>query len=205
MFISMPTVVQVRFRRWNEVIKTPEPPASLPLTTTLWHFARGMAFAADGRANDARTELTALRAMKPKIAELKIDPQGGDDARKVGELCDTMLQAAIARVEKNSAQEIALLQQAATLQDSLNYNEPSDWLLPARESLGGALLRAGKPAEAEKVFRDELAREPRNGRALFGLAEALRQQHRASDAAFVEHQFEAAWKDADTKLNVENL
>ena len=74
-----------------------------------------------------------------------------------------------------------------------------------RESYGAMLLRAGKPAEAEKIFRADLERFPRNGRSLFGLAASLKAQGNAEGARLVEMQFKDAWKEADTKLSVEGL
>lgn len=87
----------------------------------------------------------------------------------------------------------------------LNYNEPEDWHLPVRESLGGALLSNGEHSDAEKVFRAELEKHRRNGRELFGLVESLRAQGKTHDAAFVQREFEASWKNADTKLSKEDL
>lgn len=97
------------------------------------------------------------------------------------------------------------MRQAVATQDDMDYTEPPDWFYPTRESLGGLLLQAGRPAEAEKVFRDDLQRNPRNPRSLFGLTQALKAQDRQHDAAWVEQQFQAAWKNADTKLRVEDL
>jgi hypothetical protein len=74
-----------------------------------------------------------------------------------------------------------------------------------REVLGGALLANGDNTTAEKVFRAELQRHHRNGRALFGLAEALRRQGKESAAKSVQVEFEKAWQYADTKLTVSSL
>jgi hypothetical protein len=86
-----------------------------------------------------------------------------------------------------------------------SYNEPADWDLPGREFVGGALLATGDYARAESVFREEIARRPRNGRAQFGLAESFRKQSKTSSSQMVQNEFETAWKDADTKLSVESL
>ncbi|HYV41758.1 MAG TPA: hypothetical protein VEO02_08225, partial [Thermoanaerobaculia bacterium] len=94
---------------------------------------------------------------------------------------------------------------AVALQDGLSYDEPPPWYYPVRESLGSALLRDGQAGEAEKVFREDLAKNPRNGRSLFGLLEALKAQKKTADAVWVDRQFAAAWKDADTKLKIEDL
>jgi hypothetical protein len=97
------------------------------------------------------------------------------------------------------------LKKAVAAQDALAYDEPPDWFFPVRESLGGALLRAGNAAEAEKIFREDLVRNPRNGRSLFGLWQTLVAQKKMTDAAWAKSQYEAAWKDADVTLSVENL
>jgi len=94
---------------------------------------------------------------------------------------------------------------AVEFEDGVAYDEPPAWYLPVRESLGGALLRQGRPADAERVFRADLERNRRNGRSLFGLMIALTAQQRAYEAALVRQQFEGAWRHADTSLRQEDL
>ncbi len=94
---------------------------------------------------------------------------------------------------------------AVEIQDTLNYDEPPDWYYPVRESLGGTLLAARKPTEAEQVFREDLKKNPRNPRSLFGLMHSLKAQQKEADAAWVEKQFNAGWKNADTELQVAGL
>jgi len=89
--------------------------------------------------------------------------------------------------------------------DAVHYNEPADWDLPVREIFGAVLLLNGDNAEAEKVFRAEIAKHQRNGRALYGLAESLRRQGKETSAQMVQREFEQAWATADTKLTVRNL
>jgi hypothetical protein len=97
------------------------------------------------------------------------------------------------------------LKEAVKVEDTLKYDEPPDWFYPVRESLGAVLLLNGNAAEAEKVFREDLDRNPRNPRSLFGLAETLRAQNRAYDAQFVDKQFHSNWKSAEIKLKVADL
>jgi tetratricopeptide (TPR) repeat protein len=94
---------------------------------------------------------------------------------------------------------------AVAIQEPLNYDEPADWSYPVRESLGAALLAAGNAPEAERVFRLDLQQNPRNPRSLYGLMQALEAQGNGSDAAWVEAQFNAAWKNADSKLSLKAL
>ena len=115
------------------------------------------------------------------------------------------LDARIAEARKDSTAAIESWRQAVAAEDLLAYDEPAAWQNPMRESLGAALLAAGQPAEAEKVFRADLERNPRNPRSLFGLAESLKAQGKSADAAWVQAQFEAAWKHADTKLSIGDL
>jgi hypothetical protein len=102
------------------------------------------------------------------------------------------------------------LTHAVAIQDTLKYGEPPDWFFPVRESLGAALLLKGDAVGAEKVFRVDLDRNPRNPRSLFGLQQALKAQSRDYDATFVEKEFDASWKGRTptgsvTRLKVEDL
>ncbi len=115
-----------------------------------------------------------------------------------GHILDARIAAS--RGEKNAS--IDHWKQAVAVQDTLNYDEPPDWYYPVRESLGAALLNAGKSTEAEAVFREDLRRNPRNPRSLFGLTQSLRAQKREADAAWTDSQFKSAWKSADTPLQL---
>jgi tetratricopeptide (TPR) repeat protein len=117
-------------------------------------------------------------------------------------LASQILEARIAMASNNKEKAIAHWQKAVDIQDTLRYDEPPDWYYPVRESLGAALLAAGKPTEAEQVFREDLKRNPRNPRSLFGLQHSLKSQNKNADAAWVESQFQTAWKNADTTLDL---
>src|SRR5258708_6396370 len=105
-----------------------------------------------------------------------------------------VLGAKIAVAKKDVPGAIAQLNEAITIQDSLKYGEPPDWFYPVRESLGALLLMNNKPAEAEKIFRDDLARMPRNPRSLSGRREALKAKPRDQDAQCADQQFRTAWR-----------
>jgi hypothetical protein len=115
------------------------------------------------------------------------------------------LDARIARARKDRGAEIAHWRRGVELQDGLNYMEPPDWHYSLREPLGGALLRGGEAAEAEEVFRKDLALNPRNGRSLFGLLEALKAQQKRVSIEWVEREFGAAWKHAGASLRIPDL
>lgn len=203
MFVPYPKVSLVRFARWDEVFNEPKPEPELKITTAFWHFARGSAYAATNQVPKAEAELTALQAL---IKTIPGDaPLGNTGAVNTLKVADLALAGKIAYARGDKEAAFNLLTKAVAAEDATGYNEPADWDLPVREFLGGALLASGDFARAESVFREEIERHPRNGRALFGLAESLRKQGKDSSARMVQGEFETAWQNADTKLTVESL
>jgi Tfp pilus assembly protein PilF len=120
-------------------------------------------------------------------------------------LAAATLDAELAAASGDSVAEIAAWRQAITAEAALQYDEPPAWFYPVRQSLAAALLHGGQAAEAEKVFREALAKHPRDGRLLFGLWQTLLAQKRPSEAELVENQFLAAWSDATTMLTLADL
>ena len=203
MFVPYSLISLTRFSRWDEVAKEPQPAPELKITTGFWHFARGSAYAATNQVAKADAELAALQAL---IKTIPADaPMGNSGAVNVLKVADATLAGKIAYARGDKEAAFNLLTKAVAAEDATSYNEPSDWDLPVREFFGGALLASGEYARAESVFRAEIQKHPRNGRALFGLAESLRKQGKTSSAQMVQVEFETAWQDADTKLSVDAL
>ena len=203
-FILTPLWVDARFGKWDAVLATPEPAKELPGTHVMWRYTRTLAFA-------ARSEREQAAAEREKFsAEAKVFPPGANfgefnTAKDVLGMATHILDARIAMAAGNKEQAIRHWQTAVEMQDALNYDEPPDWYYPVRESLGSALLAAGRPTEAEQVFREDLERNPRNPRSLYGLMHSLQAQQKNADAAWVEKQFTTAWKNADTQLEISAL
>jgi tetratricopeptide (TPR) repeat protein len=198
--------VLVGFGRWNDITALTAPTTKLdgPIVVPMWHFARGMAFAATGDLASAQTESAAVGKSVLALG-LPGSPGNYNSAHMLLGLAQLELSARIARANGDTPREVAQLEQAVAAYDRFLYTEPPDWYQPPREALGGALLRAGRYAEAENVFRADLQRNARNPRSLFGLAAALRGEGKADDAALVDSQFSAAWRNADTELTVAAL
>lgn len=203
-FLPTPILIDVRFSRWKEVLAAPAPDAKLVGTKTIWHFARGLALLSGSKLEDANCELEAGRELLKTIPE---DATFGDrnKARQVLSIPEGILAARLAVARKETDAAVALLHKAIAAEDSLAYMEPADWYLPVRETLGGVLLLAGKAAEAEKVFREDLERNRRNGRSLLGLRESLKRQGKTYAADMVDQQFRAAWRNAEVALRIEDL
>jgi tetratricopeptide (TPR) repeat protein len=205
-FMTMPTAVLIRFHRWHDILQLPAPDPSMKIETSFWHFARGMAFAGIGKLSEAQAEhgkLVAIENATP--ADALYSMPINNKTRDILKIADNLLAAKIAMAQGDSASAISTLHEAVAVQDALNYGEPPDWFFPVRESLGAVLLRSANTVEAEKVFREDLQRNPRNPRSLFGLRESLKAQKRDYDAHFVDTQFRAAWKAADTQLSLQEL
>ncbi|MEK6322017.1 MAG: tetratricopeptide repeat protein [Acidobacteriota bacterium] len=202
-FMPTPTLIMVRFNRWDDILKSPAPHLKLTGTTALWHFGRAMAYASTGKVDSAEKERSLM------VSAIKAVPKdmmyGFNTAGTVFSIAENVLCARIALAKTDKRAAVEFLKKALEVEDSLNYNEPEDWYSPVRESLGGILIMNGDYPEAEKVFRAELKKHPRNGRALFGLVESLKSQGNTAAAQFVRREFEAAWKNADIKLRVEDL
>jgi len=194
-FMTVPLAVEVRFHKWNEILKAPQPDASMQTATVFWHFARGLALASTGKLEEAEAEHKLVAEAEEKTAPDAIFQMPINNKTKdILKIAEYVLGAKIAQAKKENDDAISQLREAVTIQDGLKYNEPQDWFYPVRESLGAALLMNGDQAGAEQVFRDDLERNPRNPRSLFGLEQALKAQGRAYDATFIRKQFDASWK-----------
>jgi tetratricopeptide (TPR) repeat protein len=202
-FVRYRTFVFLRFHRWADVLNVPEPIKSSAMAEVLWHFPRGIAFAATGKTAAAEREQADFAAGAAKIPPDQ--PSGYNTSGTVLNLAGAILDARISEVKGDRKAAIQSLKKAVSLQDGMAYDEPPDWYYPVRESLGGVLLRDGQAAEAEKVFRESLAHNPRNGRSLFGLWQSLKAQDKSADAEWVHQEFLEAWKTADTELQTADL
>jgi tetratricopeptide (TPR) repeat protein len=198
--------VLLRFGRHDEILALPQPPANHPVEIAWWRFARGVALARTGKADESTKERAALAETSTKVPEDALfGGTGLESAKNILALATTVLDARIASARASQADAIRLWTSAVAAADKVPYDEPPVFYYPVRESLGGALLLSGKAEEAERVFREDLTRHPRNARSLFGLHESLIKQGKAADAEWVKRAFDDAWKDADTTLTVEGL
>jgi len=205
-FMTIPVAVEIRFHHWNEILKMPQPDASMKTATVFWHFGRGLALAGTGKVSDAEAEykiVSDAEAATPPdvIFQMPIN----NKAKDIMKIAKDVLGAKIAVAKKDNSGAIVMLREAVAIQDTLKYGEPPDWFYPVRESLGATLLMSGDAAAAEKVFRDDLERNLRNPRSLWGLHQALLQQKRTYDAGFIQKQFDASWKGGAQALKLDDL
>jgi tetratricopeptide (TPR) repeat protein len=197
----LPTLEQVlvAFRRWNEILMLPKPEATLKLHTPIWHFARGSALAATGKLPEAQSELNQLDQLRAAIpAEALFGPF--NTASNIFAVASLQLSARIDAANGDFPRAIRIMEKALAIEDVLRYNEPPDWYLYGREALGGLLLTTGDAPGAERVFREDLRRNQRKGRSLYGLRAALIAQNKSVAGDMVGGAFETAWENADVTL-----
>ncbi len=202
-FSPTPALILVRFHRWGDVLKLPEPDRGLPTANALWHFARGSAFAGTGKLSEAEAELRSLAATEKVIPGDVL--YGLNSSQSILKVAENLLAARVSITKGNKKMAVESLRAAVDAENALNYDEPPGWYMPVRESLGGGLMLSGDYSEAEKVFRSDLEKHPRNGRSLFGLAASLRAQGKQTAAEFVQNEFDIAWKRADISLRVQDF
>ncbi len=195
-FRIVPYFALTRFGKWDEMLREPAPPGFSPYSTGIYHYARGISFVAKGQPDEAEKELAKVKeALKDPILDQPLfSPNTG---RAVLSIAPEVLAAEIAASRKNYDVAVAHLERAVRLEDALVYTEPSEWHYPPRQALGALLLDAGRASEAETVYWEDLKRNRNNGWSLFGLAQALRAQGKADEAARVEARFKKSWERAD--------
>ena len=190
--VAYPQLTLVTFGRWDEVLAAPLPADGLRFAGAMAHYARGVAFAAKARWHDADL---ALGKMKNALAAT---PAGIN--RTVLKIAAQALAGEIAARQGRPDAAADRFTRAVELEDSLRYSEPPYWYYPMRHSLGKALLAAGRPQAAERVYREDLMRYPENGWALFGLEASLLAQGQDAEAGQAKERFAHAWAGADVAL-----
>ena len=188
----------IRFGAWDELLAAPRPNPALKALTGGYLFATTWALAVKGRLAEAESRLAELERLRATVTPDM--PAGLNVAPDVLALAATIAKASIAAARSDHATAIELLTAGTAQEDKLAYDEPADWFFPVRHLLGAELLKAGRAADAEAVYREDLRRNPGNGWSLFGLAQALRSQHKDVEARSIDAQFAVAWRDADVTL-----
>jgi len=199
-FRVVPYFALTRFGKWDEMLSEPEPPATSTYLKGMWHYARATAYLGKGQTNDADQELAKLNGL---MVDKSLDGPlfSPNTARAILTIAQEVLGGEIEGAKKNYDSAVAHLERAVRLEDALVYTEPAEFHFPPRQALGAVLLDAGRPAEAETVYWEDLRRNKENGWSLFGLMQALKAQAKNEDAALVEARFKKAWAGADVKLS----
>jgi tetratricopeptide (TPR) repeat protein len=189
-------LVLVRFGRWQDILDLDEPPED-SFEQGMWLHARGLAHLRTDAPDSARTALDTLSTLLAGMPD-SVTFRGHAVRHLLG-VARAILAAEIAASKARWNDAERELRDALPLEDSLEYDEPEPWIMPARHVLGAILVDAGRPAEAEVAYREALRDHRENGWSLLGLAQAIRAQGRESEADEVTRRFESAWQRADVR------
>jgi tetratricopeptide (TPR) repeat protein len=197
-FRVTPWYALTRFGKWDDMLAEKAPPDRFLFLKGSWHYARGIAFLGKGQLEEAEKELAEVRriAADKKLEYSLFSP---NTAAAIFGVAPEVLAGELAARRKDYPTAIAHLERAVRLEDGLVYTEPSEWHYPPRQALGAVLLAAGRAAEAETIYWEDLRRNTDNGWSLFGLAQALRAQGRNDEAGAIQARFDKAWGRADVK------
>nr|PZN88328.1 MAG: hypothetical protein DIU54_02355 [Acidobacteriota bacterium] len=198
-FRTIPLLALTQFGRWDEILAEPMPDASLRYATAIARYARGVALARKGDLAAARRERDQLVPLRDTTEILFLDTNDYP-AVTLLQIADALLEGELAMAAGSVDAAVGHFERAVALQDGLPYMEPPFWYYPTRQSLGAALLAAGRAGEAEAVYRRDLEDYPHNGWSMFGLAESLAAQGRTDEAAEVREMFTHVWARADVEL-----
>lgn len=199
-FASTPLLAYLRFGKWNQILTFPAPRAEIKHLNLIRHYARGIAFVRKGNLAEAREELEALEALQADQGLADIVATAHNSSDRIAGVAQAVVAGEIAAASGDYAQAIAHLERAVALEDALTYTEPSAWHIPPRQNLGAVLLDAGAPAEAEAVYRQDLAKLRQNGWSLHGLSQALEAQGKTAEAAKIREEFNRVWNSSDIPI-----
>ena len=175
-FGAVPMEVMMRFGKWDDILAEPEDyPDYMPFARAFHHGARAIAFAAKSDTGNARKEQAVFRELVQHVPnETAVS---NNTAESIIALANHMIEGELLIAEGKLDPGFDELRAALKLEDALKYDEPPSWMIPLRHTIGANLMAAGRFAEAEQVYRDDLKRLPENGWSLFGLYQALAAQH----------------------------
>lgn len=199
-YYTIPYYIAVKFGMWDKILSLPKPRKDLQYPNAILHYARGLAYLSRNDMVHAQQESDTLSILASDSHLQELTVWNINSMADLAKIADRVLVAAIAFKQKNLEKSLSLLKDAIVLEDNLNYNEPPDWFFSVRHHLGAALQRAGKYAEAEKIYHQDLQKWKRNGWSLIGLYNTNLAQGKQKEAQDIKIAFDKAWKNADITI-----
>ena len=196
---TIPYFTQIRFGKWDDVLTAPKIGDSHVYANMMWHFARGIAQARKHQFEQSNMELKKLQDGMSN-PQLQVSPAAFNPGIAAIQVAEKILQGVIAEENNKLNNAIKFFHQAVDIEDGMLYNEPKDWILPARHFLGHALLSSKQYTTAEKVYRDDLMVNPKNAWSLAGLEKTLIKQNKKTEAKEVSVQLLKALARTDVKI-----
>jgi tetratricopeptide (TPR) repeat protein len=201
---AAPYFAHAQFSAPGVTLDVPDPGSDFPYIKAMWHYARGVAQAAQGDPEAARAEADVI-AQIGEMTDWHHMIEGGVPAPDLLRLARNLIAARVAQAEGDYDGAVTEFEQAVAIQDILPYLEPPYWYYPVRQSLGAALIQAGRPDEAERVFLESLLHFPNNGWALYGLMKAQEALGNRTGAAQTAKLLAKAWAGDEAYLDLSRL
>jgi tetratricopeptide (TPR) repeat protein len=201
---AAPYFAWAQFADADKLVALPQPAGAPPYVEAMWHYARGVGLAERGDAAGARDEAGKIEALE-KTADWSAMDQFAIPARDILRVAQNVVLARAAQAKGDPAESITYFQAAAGVQDSLPYMEPPYWYYPVRQSLGAALLKAGRAKEAADQFRTALDGARKSAWALFGLREAAKATGDAATEQQAADELAKSWRGDPGFLSLERL
>jgi tetratricopeptide (TPR) repeat protein len=201
---AAPYFAWAQYAEPDKILALPDPPGAPPYVKAMWHYARGVALAAKQDTAGARKEAEAIQRILAETDWSTLDAWA-IPVRPVLEVAQGVVLARIAQAEGDNAAAIGHWRKAAEMEDTIPYMEPSFWYYPVRQSLGAALLKDGKPEEAEKEFSAALDRVRGSAWALYGLQQAAKAKGDAAAESKAAADLAKTWRGNPGLLNLERL
>ncbi|OIK02189.1 hypothetical protein [Streptomyces monashensis] len=208
-FLAMRVHVLIRFGRWHDILALPMPadPQLYCVTTAMLRYARGVAFSALNRIEEADAERELFREAAARVPETRM--LFNNTCADILAIAGHMLDGELDYRKGNHEAAFTALRRSIELDDGLPYDEPWGWMQPTRHAYGALLLEQGLVAEAEAVYRADLGlddtlpraqQHPGNVWALHGLHECLVRLGKAGEAQIVAQQLKIAAALADVPI-----
>ena len=189
---ASPYFAHVQFSSPETILALPDPGKEFILVNAMWHYARAVAFARNGQHADSLKEIDTLAAIE-RDGDFKALTEWEVPGKEIVQTARFVALGRLADARGDLPGAVKAFEDAVFVQDTLPYTEPPHWYYPIRQSLGTALLRAGRLDEAEKAFRESLSQTPSNGWALQGLMQVYRVRGDAPALKAAQKRFETTW------------
>jgi tetratricopeptide (TPR) repeat protein len=199
-YYTIPYYVAVKFKKWDEILNMNLETFDLKYPKAIRHYAEGIAHLGKGQMDKAKVELKQLELLAQDESLKEITVWNINSLYDLVQISKNVLKAEILAKEGNFDTSIALLKEAVTMEDALNYNEPPDWFFSIRHHLGAIEIEAGKYENAIKTYSEDLKRLPNNGWAQHGLMVAYEKLNDVENLNKTKALFEKSWAYADLQL-----
>ena len=201
---AAPYTTRALFGDTDAILALPAPNEELLLVKAMYHYARAVAHALRKDAPAAKAEIAALERLE-RDGDFKPFADWQVPAKEIVQTAKLVAQGRLADAQGDLEGAAKAYDDAIFIEDTLAYMEPPFWYYPVRQSLGAVRLRQGRLDDAEKAFRESLARVRSNGWALAGLAETYRLKKNDKAERATRTAFDRAWLGGKTGPDLARL